>query len=233
MCAKAAYSGLSCRQCGAVPPWRCSAAHSLHQIAGLPCRLTAKYCTASSAVNKHRLRIDHLITSHCHASGLAAGSDEGSAAPRVAGHPLCTCHLVPAPSAALAAIYAVVTQEPAGARPATCVLRPASYSATVRRAPGSGSGHGMVLFFPLAMSVAEACPVVSWQHAIHGGISVFREMLTHISHWVVSITRRGGKHHPPSKPAPSSRSLAAPKTSVQVEKPLPGPSVSTRHAVGY
>lgn len=66
----------------------------------------------------------------------------------------------------------------------SCVLRPASYSATVRRAPGSGSGHGhgMVLFFPLAMSVAEACPVVSWQYAIHGGISVFREMLTHNFH---------------------------------------------------
>lgn len=33
-------------------------------------------------------------------------------------------------------------------------------------------GLGMALFFPLGMSVAEACPVVSWQHAIHGRMGV-------------------------------------------------------------
>lgn len=135
-----------------------------------------------------------MITSHCHASGLAAGSDEGSAAPRVAGHPLCTCHLVPAPSAALAAIYAVVTQESAGARPATCVL-------LCYRASCSGfwvwAWDGP--FFPLAMSVAEACPVVSWQHAIHSGISVLQGQ----THQVVSKTSREKNTTLPANPLPA------------------------------
>lgn len=47
------------------------------------------------------------------------------------------------------------------------------------------------------------------------------------------IGKRGRQTPPSQQPAPRSRSLAAPKTSVQVEKPLSGPSVSTRHAVGY
>lgn len=103
-------------------------------------------------------------------------------------------------------------------------LRPTLLPCVVLRVLGLGHGWS---FFPLAMSVAEACPAVSWQHAIHGGISVFRDTSSGFK------DKEGKKHHPPSKPAPSSRSLAAPKTSVQVEKPLPGPSVSTRHAVGY
>lgn len=70
-------------------------------------------------------------------------------------------------------------------------LRPPLLPCVVLRVLGLGMGWSF--FFPLAMSVAEACPVVSWQHAIHGGISVFRDR--HIK-W---FQRQGGKKTPPSQ----------------------------------
>lgn len=98
-----------------------------------------------------------------HASGLAAGSDEGSASTRVAGNPSCTCHLVPAPSAALAAIFAVVIQRlrVVFLQPASCVPLPASYSIYYSVSCfGSRPGPGRGTSFPPGTPVAEACLAV-------------------------------------------------------------------------
>lgn len=102
---------------------------SFHPAAMLPVYV-CRVCTVCLSVSQDcRLELrTRYSTSPLHASGLAAGSDEGSASTRVAGNPSCTCHLVPAPSAALAAIFAVVIQRlrVVFLQPASCVLLPAS-----------------------------------------------------------------------------------------------------------
>lgn len=119
-------------------------------------------------------------TSPLRASGLAAGSDEGSASTRVAGNPTCTCHLVPAPSAALAAIFAVVIQRlrVVFLQPASCVLRPAScfpqhiIQCVVLRVPDWAWACVEPLFRRALLWLRLALRCGSWHHAIQGRISI-------------------------------------------------------------
>jgi hypothetical protein len=113
-----------------------------------------------------------------HTSGLAAGSDEGRAPQRVARNPSCTCHLVPAPSAALAAICAVVIQ-----RLRVVVLRPASLPAA------SYLVYGVLCFGWLRLCLAVLAPRDPGQN---------QRLRDHVNKWSGTPTKKEKTPPPPS-----------------------------------
>lgn len=105
----------------------------------------------------------------------------------------------------------------AGGRPATCDLRPACYCASLSRV------WAEVLFSRWARLLWLRLALRSWQHAIHGRISVFGDGDEANTHKVVSEEKRENETTLPANPLPALGVWPLPRLRPRSRSRFPAP----------